>query len=238
MLALTGWVLVLGLQVDDKAADEAVDRFRKGMANPNASARASAVLELSRVPHDKTLKNLLPCLTADVKDVRKAAAKGLGGFADWKKVVTPALTAALGGINAKEAEVRCEIFGALGKLADPLALSTVHGAFKDDDVRVAQAAIGAAGGMRQKESIDALLDLQKQIQKWLKNKQAGPYRDDKGQQGDERAYTGRLNDVQKTILDAFKKITLERWGSAQEWEIWWNKKKAGYEVPPAPEEKK
>ncbi len=224
-------------QVDEKAVEEAVGRFKKAMANPNASARASAIAELSRTPHDKTFKMIVPYLSSDVKDVRKSAAKGMAQFGDWKKVAIPMLVAALQP-NRKEPEVQVEIFGALGKLADPAALSAVHGAFKEDDVRVARAAIACAGAMRIKESIDALLDLQKDVQKWLKNKQGGPYKDDKGQQGDENACKGRLEGVQEEILKAFKAITLERWASAAEWELWWAKKKATFEVPPKPEDKK
>lgn len=224
-------------QVDEKAVEEAVGRFKKGMANPNASARASAIAELSRTPHDKTFKIIAPYLTSDVKDVRKSAAKGMALFGDWKKVAIPTLIGALQP-NKKEPEVQVEIFGALGKLADPTSLPAVHAAFKEDDVRVARAAIACAGDMRIRESIDALLDLQKEIQKWLKNNQGGPYRDERGQKGDDNACRGRLESIQAEILKAFKEITLERWASAPEWEIWWSKKKATFEVPPKPEEKK
>jgi transcriptional regulator with GAF, ATPase, and Fis domain len=107
----------------------------------------------------------------------------------------------------------------------------VHGNFREADVRVAKYAIACAGAMRQKESMDALLELQKDVQKWLKNKQAGPYRDDKGQQGDDNAIKTRHEDVQKTIIKAYQEITKEKWATAAEWEIWWGKKKATFEIP-------
>ena len=224
--------LVLLFQAaDDKAAvDAAVKAFSKAVANPNPSARASAILELSKSPHDRTLKAILPYLNQDVTDVRIAAAKAMSEFGDWKKLVTPSLAAALQ-TNEKDAKVQSAILDSIGKLADPASLNTVHGNFRDSDTRVAKSAIGAAGTMRQKESMDALVELQKDVQKWLKNKQAGPYRDDKGQPGDEAACTGRLNDVQKTIIKAFQDITKERWATANEWEIWWGRKKATFEVP-------
>lgn len=216
---------------DDKAAiDEAIKRFNKAFANPNSSARATAVLELSKTPHDRTLKSILPLLTSDVSDVRAAAAKGLVEFADWKKVVTPSLTGALQP-NAKDAKVQTAILDALGKMMDPMALPTVHGSFKEPDVRVTKAAIAAAGTMRQKDSMDALLDLQREVQKWLKNNQSGPYRDDKGQQGDANACKSRLEDIQKTIIKAYQDITKEKWATANEWDIWWTKKKANFEIP-------
>src|SRR5205085_11720528 len=117
------------------------------------------------------------------------------------------------------------------KRAGPLAIPTIHGNFREADTRVTKSAIGAAGAARQKESMDALLELQKDVQKWLKNKQAGPYRDDKGQQGDDNAIKTRLEDLEKAIIKAFQDITKEKWATANEWEIWWGKKKANFEIP-------
>lgn len=223
--------LLLVQAADDKAAvDAALKTFKKNFANPNASARATAVLELSKTPADKTLNNILPLVSSDVSDVRVAAAKGLAEFADWKKVVTPSLMAALKA-NEKDLKVQEAIYGTLGKLQDPISIPTVHGNFRESDVRIAKLAIACAGAMRQKESMDALLELQHDIQKWLKNKQAGPYRDDKGQQGDDNAIKTRTEDVQKSIIKAFQDITKEKWATANEWEIWWGKKKATFEIP-------
>jgi HEAT repeat protein len=238
LLALAAFVVTAGAATsvyaqaaDDKAAvDEAIKRFSKGFANPSPGARATAVLELSKTLHDKTLNRILPLIVSDVSEVRAAAAKALAEFVDWKKIVTPSLVSALKP-NAKDLKVLEAIYGTLGKLQDPTAISTVHENFKEADVRVAKYAIGCAGAMRQKESMDALLDLQKEVQKWLKNKQAGPYRDDKGQQGDDNAIKTRLEDVQKTIIKAFQEITKEKWATPNEWEIWWGKKKATFEVP-------
>jgi len=217
-------------QADKAAVDEAIKQFSKSYANPSPSARATAVLELSRTLDEKTLKRVLPLLEGDVTEVRVAAAKALGEFGDWKKIVTPSLMMALRH-NDKDVKVQEAIFATLGKLQDPLALSTVHHNFRESDTRVAKAAILCAGTMRQKESMDVLLDLQKDLQKWLKNKQAGPYRDDKNQQGDDNAIKGRLEDIQKTIIKAYQTITKEKWATAPEWEIWWGRKKATFEVP-------
>jgi HEAT repeat protein len=237
LLALVAFALSAGLsatvdaQADDKAAvDEAIKRFSKGISNPSPGARATAVLELSKTLHDRTLNRILPLVTSDVSEVRAAAAKALGEFADWKKIVTPSLTSALKP-NEKDLKVLTEIYATLGKLQDPVAITTVHGNFREPDVRVAKLAIGCAGAMRQKDSMDALLELQHDVQKWLKNKQAGPYRDDKGQQGDDNAIRTRMDDIQKTIIKAYQDITKEKWATANEWEIWWGKKKATFEIP-------
>jgi HEAT repeat protein len=224
--------LVLLLQAaDEKAAvDEAIKRFNKAYANPNAAARATAVTELGGTKHDRTLKMIIPLMSGDVTDVRAAAASVLAGFGDWKRVVTPALQGAMQS-NAKDPKVQKAILTALGKLADPLGLPTIHGNFREPSMTVTTAAIEAAGLARQKESMDALLELQKDVQKWLKNKQAGPYRKDDGQQGNDQEISGRLDAILKSIIKAFQDITKEKWATANEWEIWWGKKKANFEIP-------
>ena len=224
--------LVLLLQAaDEKAAvDEAIKRFNKAYANPNAAARATAVTELGATKHDRTLKMIIPLMSGDATDVRAAAASALAGFGDWKRVVTPALQGAMQS-NAKDPKVQKAILTALGKLADPLGLPTIHGNFREPSMTVTTAAIEAAGLARQKESMDALLELQKDVQKWLKNKQAGPYRKDDGQQGNDDEIKGRLDAILKLIIKAFQDITKEKWATANEWDIWWNKKKANFEIP-------
>lgn len=229
--ALLAFVFLLQAADDKAAVDAAIKAFNKAVANPSPAARATAITELSKTPHDRTLKVIMNYLNQDVTDVRVAAAKAMAEFGDWKKIVTPTLAGALQ-TNEKDAKVQSAILEAIGKLKDPASLNTVHGNFRDTDARVAKSAIGAAGAMRMKESMDALVELQKDVQKWIKNKQAGPYRDEKGQPGDEAAATGRLNDIQKTIIKAFQDITKEKWATANEWEIWWGKKKATFEIPP------
>src|SRR6186713_1615093 len=98
---------------DDKAAEEAIKRFKTAFRNPSVPARTAAVSELAREKHEKTAKNLIPLLMADAGEVRAAAATGLGGFTDYKKLVVPPLMGALGGPNQKEPKVRAAIMGAL-----------------------------------------------------------------------------------------------------------------------------
>src|SRR5436190_7911669 len=113
--AILALVLLLQAAADDKAAiDEALKRFNKAIANPSAAARATAILELSKTPHDRTLKSILPYLNQDVSDVRAAAAKSMVEFGDWKKLVTPSLQGALQA-NSKDAKVETAILDSLGK---------------------------------------------------------------------------------------------------------------------------
>jgi HEAT repeat protein len=214
---------------DDAAADEAIKRFKTAMRNPNPTARGVAVSELAREKHEKTAKVLIPLLMGDVDEVRIAAATGLGGYTDYKKLVVPPLMAALGGPNQKEPKVRAAVMGALGKLNDDLSVPSIYQGFKDDYATVAKAAVMATVDLKRKEAIDKLIDLLKDCQKWTKQNQGGGYKDDEGKNGDENAQKGRVADLQKAILKALQDMTTEKWPSAEEWVLWWSKKKGSFE---------
>jgi hypothetical protein len=221
-------LLAAGLQ-DDMDVEGALLRFRKGYASPSAAARVAAVADLARTTHEKSLSKLIPLLTGDVKEVRIAASKGLAGFMDQKKVVIPSLINALAA-NAKEFEVQGAIYEALAKLQDPLALQAIHQGFRDPQIRVAKAAVAAAGIARTKESLDVLYELMTDVQKWIKKNQGGGYVDGAGA-GDNAAKKARLEDLNKSIIAAFQAITKEKWNSAAEWEVWFRRHRPDFEVP-------
>jgi len=216
--------------VDEKEADEAIERFKKAYRDPNPTARAAAVAELSKTPHDKTLRKVAEFLQQDVPQVRIAAAKGMGEFKDYKKMATPVLVASLGGPNQKEYAVQAAIFEGLGKLRDETALPAVHNNFRAEHITVAKAAVASAGAIRHRDSMDALIALIEDIEKWLKREQNGPYKDDKGV-GDKAAAKARITDIQDEVVKAFQSITKEKWTTSQEWKIWWGKRKATFKVP-------
>lgn len=231
---MSGWmVLVAALSLDDASAEEAIKRFKTAMRNPSPTARAAAAFELSREPHEKTAKQLIPLLGSDVPEVREAAAKGLGSFVDYKKMVVPFLMSGLSGPNAKEPKVRAAIMTSLGKMNDDLAVPTIYKAFKDDYVTVAKAAVMASADLKRKEAIDQLIELLKDVEKWTKNNQGGGYKDDAGGNGDENAQKGRVADLQKTIIKSLGEQTGEKWPTLTEWLLWWGKRKATFEFPAA-----
>src|SRR6516162_8152887 len=100
---------------EDKDLDAVLRLFNRGYSSPDPRARATAVLELSKSPHEKTLARLAPLLTGDAREVRIAAARGLGNFQEYKKQTTPALLAALAS-SPKDLDLQEAIFGALGTL--------------------------------------------------------------------------------------------------------------------------
>jgi HEAT repeat protein len=214
---------------DDMDIEGALLRFRKGYASPLTANRVAAVSELARITHEKSAGKLVQLLTTDVKEVRIAAAKGLAGFPEQKKVAVASLINALQA-NSKEIDVQCAIYEALAKLQDPLGLQVIHQGFRDPQIRVAKGAIAAAGVGRQKESLDALNDLMTDVQKWIQKNQGGGYIDG-SQAGDNAAKKARLEDLQKSIIAALQAITREKWGSVKEWEVWFRRYRADFEVP-------
>jgi HEAT repeat protein len=223
---LTAWA------ADEKEVEEALQKFKKGMANPSAPARASAVAELATTKSEKTAATLGGLLGADTEPVRKAAALGLGGFTDYKKIVTPMLLAGLNA-NAKEPKVEEAIFQALGKLDDDAALTTIHGYFEDKDAVVAAAALMSAAEIRNLSSIDLIVNLMKKYEKidaQAKNGGGGGYGVNVPGGGGTDPKQKLAKDVLPATVKAMQKISGEKWTTVKEWEIWWSKHKATFKI--------
>jgi HEAT repeat protein len=225
-------LLLSALAPDDKAADDALERFKTSYASPSAVNRAVAVSELCRTPHEKTLARVAPLLSGEAKEVREAAARGLGGFGDYRKSVLPILLAGLPA-NDKEPSVQIAIFDGLGKLDDPAALPTIHRYFEDKDGKVASAALLAAGAIRSVGSIDAILEQMKEVEKLAGQKNTGgggaPGINIPGGGGND-PQKARAKEVLKAALKAMQLITKEKWTTSQEWQIWWGKRKATFKI--------
>ncbi len=218
---------VLGLQEDKDAAD-AIARFKGEMKNPSSVARASALMELARVPHPKTLNAILPYLHQDSVEVRKAAAAALGEFADYKKTVLPSLIGAIAP-NQKEAVVVESLFASIGKLGDATSIPIVHRYCDDKDPRVAKAALGAAGQIRKLQSVDFIIELMKRLERHLPE----PGQVDSGVNvgvpgnGDDPNRV-RAREVLPACMETLKVITREAHPSSKEWQLWWAKKKGSF----------
>src|SRR5215831_16345593 len=105
-------ILMLALALfaadDDTAATAALDKFKADYKSKEATVRASAVAELARTPHDKVTAKLGQLLMTDEKEVRIAAAKGLGAVAENRRKPVAYLIAAAGP-NAREPLVMAAI---------------------------------------------------------------------------------------------------------------------------------
>jgi len=228
---MTGLLILLAsIGADDKAAEEALDRFKSAYASPSAPNRSIAVSDLCRTPHEKTLARVAPLLTGEAKEVREAAARGLGNFTDYRKVAFQVLIAALPA-NDKEPSVQIAIFDGLGRLDEPAALPTIHKYFEDKDGKVASAALLAAGAIRSVSSIDSIIEQMREVEKIANQKSGGggaPGVSIPG--GGTDPQKTRAKEVLKATLKAMQLISKEKWTSAQEWQIWWSRKKATFKI--------
>jgi HEAT repeat protein len=157
------FLIALLLQDDPSAA--ALETFKAEYRAKEASARAAAVTTLAATQHDKVYAQLGRLLTVDEKDVRIAAAKGLGGCAAEKKAWPMAYLLGSIGPNAKEPAVVAAILEALGKLKQEAALPEIEKHFRSRQIAVARAAIEAAAEIRSSRSVPALIALLK----WLED---------------------------------------------------------------------
>ncbi len=226
-------IFLLAALADEKAADEALDRFKAAYKNPSSAARATAVTELSKAPHEKTLKAIAPLITGEEVPVRIAAAKGMGEFVEYKKQAIPVLVGSIEGPNAKEPTVQAAIFEALGKLGDETALPTVHRYIEDKDPVVAAAALQAAGAIKRPQSVDVIIEYMKKMEKYSdtnnKNSNAntgGVVSLPGGNNDDPNRRLARA--VIPACIKALQAITKEKWSTSKEWQIWWGRHKAKF----------
>lgn len=225
VLAMT----LLGGQ-EDKEAMDAVAKFKGDMKNPSTPARATAVAELGRVQHQKTLYALLPYLNQDAAEVRKSAASSLGAFLDFKKIVLPSLIGAIPS-NQKDPMVVESIFQSIGKLGDETTLPTVYKYCDDKDAKIAKAAVGTLAQIRKLQSIDFIIELVKRLEKYLPEPGAGAAGgvDVLGVPGGgEDPNRLRAREVIPACIATLKAITKENYPTSREWQLWWAKKKGSF----------
>ena len=136
-MILLAVILALAPQ-DEAAAKAALETYKTTTTkSKDPKVHADAVAELAKTPHEKVASMLGSLLTTDDKDVRIAAAAGLGTFTtppelrgSAAKHLTQALTA---GANLKFVDVRVAIFAALGALQEESSANAVKTHFDDKD---------------------------------------------------------------------------------------------------------
>ena len=234
MTALLVLAVALGGQ-DDKAVDEALDAFKTAMKSTSEADRVSAVNELAKFPHAKTLARLAALLNSEPPTVKIAAARGISGFSALKAKASQILIAAMGP-NAKENNVLVALYEGLGKLDDPSALSTVHRGFEEKDLVLVKAAMQAAGAMGNPASIDPLIAMLARAEKILKAAGGGvdvttPVPGGTGGSVTVRSDENgpkRAQELIPVINKTLNEITRESNGSSETWSAWWAKHKATF----------
>lgn len=223
---LTSLILLASL-ADDKALEDALARFKSSYASPSAVARAAAVSELARTRHEKTLARLANLLGGEAKEVKAAAAKGLGGFSDHKRQAVGILAASLAP-NAKEPDVQAAIYEALGLLNDPSALPVLHRGIEEKDGKVASAAILAAAAGKNAASIDLILKEYEDVEKINKQPAGGAYGVNIPGGGGTDPVKTRAKEVGKACVKAMQMISGDKYTTYGEWKIWWSRRRASF----------
>jgi hypothetical protein len=238
---------------DDAAAKAALETFKTSYGkSKDAKSHAAEVTELAKTLHESVAVRLASLLTTDDKEVRIAAAAGLGTFnkpAELKqsaaKLLGQAITA---GSNAREVEVRVAIFAALGTLQEETSTNTVKSHFEDKDAKIACAAVSAAGGIRSKTLIDPLIQVMRECEKALKPVAAPspppPPPPTKGkpappkpppppaQKEPDKETKDRATAILGAAESALSNITRqEGLKTSDEWERWWIKNRSTFTVP-------
>jgi HEAT repeat protein len=217
-----------GAKPDDTAANEALDKFKSDYKAKESAGRAAAVNLLAATQADKVYVRLGQVLTSsDEKEVRIAAAKGLGGATEEKKKVASILSAAVAP-NSKDFAVEAAILEAIGKLGDQSAAATVENSFKSKDVMILKAAVEAAGELKSKSSVPLLIDLCKRLEQGaaaaptaggnygggkLPGVGAGGVTDDQAKE--------RERVVKPIVVKVLGNLTKTNYSLSKEWEDWW-----------------
>ena len=225
-------ILLLALVGDnDKEAEDALERFKTAYKNTSAAGRASAVSDLAKTPHEKTLGKLAGILGSEEMPVRIAAAKGIGNFTDYKKKASPILQDALAATNKDSVDLAVAILEGLGKLGDESTLPAIEQHFDDKDSKIAKAALLAAGEVKSSKAIDPIIELMKKYEKASgKDPKAKKASSTAGVNlgipgGGDDPVKKLATDVLPSCIKALTAITKEKWTTSNEWIIWWGRHK-------------
>jgi len=227
---------VLALTQSDAEADQAIAAFKKAVAAPSLADRSTAVLELGKVQHPKTLAILLPLLK--VEGFQRPAAVALADFAEpsQRKQVRAAFLAALP-TNAQEPGVVRAILDLLPRLDDPTVLPAVYRYLDDPDHLVVQGALTAVKGLPDAKSVEPLFALLEKVEKMQKTVSSGKVVTTTSpssnttlileQDKKRKSFVETLHPRTQATLEG---LTGQKFGTAAEWRTWWAGAKAAFKV--------
>ena len=241
---MTSTLLAVALLLQDDAA-EALKKFDAAYKSKDAAVRAAAVTELAKTDHEKIIAKLEKLLVVDAKEVRLAAAAGLGIVRETKDHNKKEMTALSKAFvpNYQERAVILAIVEALDKFGDNVGLTFLHPNCALPTVPVARAMIEAVAEIRKKESVPVLIGLIKQLEA------AARYAANVGPGG--RTVTGggipgtggaggtagdpdapkRAKELVPVATKALETITNKSFKTNAEWEAWWKKEGSDFKVP-------
>lgn len=232
-------MLALLLQVDPA---EALKKFDVAYKSKDAALRAAAVTELAKTDHEKVIAKLAKLLAVDAKEVRLAAAAGLGIVRETQDHNKKEITALTKGIvpNHAEREVVLAIVASLDKFSDGLGLSILHQHFPSPDIPVAKTAVEAAGELRKKESIPVLIAFAKWLDAAARDATnvgpggrvvtGGGLPGVGGAAGDPEA-PKRARALSPVVTKTLESLTKKSFKTVAEWEAWWKREGFDFQVP-------
>ncbi|HXX95051.1 MAG TPA: HEAT repeat domain-containing protein [Planctomycetota bacterium] len=236
-------ILILSFALADEAAD-ALKQFEAAYKSKDAAARAQAVTELAKTDHEKVIAKLEKLLVVDAKEVRLAAAAGLGIVRETAPHNKKEMAALTKGIvpNYAERSVLLAIVEALEKFGEGVGLSILHQHFASPDIPVAKAAVETAGDLRRKESIPALITFLKYLETTARDAaNVGPggrtvtggglpgIGGAGGQAGDPDA-PKRARALTPVVTKTLESLTRKTFKTTAEWEAWWKKEGDAFKV--------
>lgn len=228
----------------DPAVKAAIKKFedefyRKG-AKPEQ--KIQAVLALAVHKNEHTVKAFTNLFSRDAAAVRIVAARELARFTAVPQAGLTLLAALRNSANGgnKYAAVRIQLLRGVGELRVKDAAPDVDRFIEDKNVWIAKAAVDAAGKIKNKKSIQTLLDSLKRIEGPMGDAQVvlNPLIDAfreitigglLGADGHDRPPSER-DLLKQPINDALRAITRMPYSSSKEWDAWWKANKATFEV--------
>ncbi|HEX7901981.1 MAG TPA: HEAT repeat domain-containing protein [Planctomycetota bacterium] len=228
-------LLALVALQEDPEVDAAIAKFRATMNRTKSPVeQATAIHDLAKTPHEKTLAVLTPFVTSGPGHLRAAAIRAVSGFDDKK--VLPLLIKSLGA-NAGEPRAVEMALECLGRLGDEAALPHLQRHLADKDDFVARSAVKAVGALRHASSIDPLIELLKAQEKALANAGSGGVGPvipsaTKGSIRPDASIRKNAEALSALIQESLGKITGQAFKTSADWRTWWTANRATFKVGP------
>jgi hypothetical protein len=239
---LLGVTLLAGPRVQDPVVKQALARFDSDFHRSGAKVdqKVAAVLAVCVHKQEAVVKVIAPAMSRDVLAVRIAVAKELARFLAVPGAPAALHTALRNGANGgnKFAPVRIMLLRALGDHRYKEAAADVDNLIDDRDLWVAKAAIDAAGKIRERSSIEPLIDQLKRIE--------GPMGDGEpavnplfealrdvtiaGLTENREKAPSERDLLKNPILSSLRNITRQTFVNAKDWEGWWKANKGSFKV--------
>jgi HEAT repeat protein len=237
-------------QQDDAAATQAIATFETNFQKiKDSQGRVALIGQLAGTKHEKVVSKLGSLLTDPDHALRTAAANGLASYngapPDLKKTAGHALVSALSsGANNRDPDMMAMILTAIGVLQEESTGNALKPHFEDKDIKIAGAAVTAAGALKSKAMIDPLIELLRECEKQSKPPNSGSSTSGKtvkvprtkggggggssGQPDPEATKRDRAANLLAIIQSALQAATGQGLSASDEWEKWWSRNRATF----------